>query len=62
MANDKKNLPDYKGNPDADTREVVIPREQGGLRLDQALSKFAIHRNLACAYPILDPVARKLGQ
>lgn len=39
MANDKKNLPDYKGNPDADTREVVIPREQGGLRLDQALSK-----------------------
>ena len=39
MANDKKNLPDYKGNPDADTREVVIPGEQGGLRLDQALSK-----------------------
>lgn len=39
MGNDKKNLPDYKGNPDADSREVMIPAEQAGLRLDQALSK-----------------------
>ena len=39
MGKDKKNLPDYKGNPDADTREVRIPGEQAGLRLDQALSK-----------------------
>ncbi len=39
MGNDKKSLPDYKGNPDSDTREVRITGEQAGLRLDQALSK-----------------------
>ncbi len=39
MVKDKKSLPDYKGNQGADTREVMIPGEQAGLRLDQALSK-----------------------
>jgi 23S rRNA pseudouridine1911/1915/1917 synthase len=39
MGKDKEGLPDYKGNPDADKREVVIPDAQAGLRLDQALSK-----------------------
>ena len=29
---------DYKGNPEGDIRKLVIPDEQGGLRLDQALS------------------------
>ncbi len=29
---------DYKGNTEADVRELVIPAEQGGLRLDQALA------------------------
>ena len=29
---------DYKGNPEGDIRKLVIPDEQGGLRLEQALS------------------------
>ena len=29
---------DYKGNPEGDIRKLVIPDEQGGQRLDQALS------------------------
>ena len=29
---------DYKGNPEGDVRELVIPGEHGGQRLDQALS------------------------
>lgn len=29
---------DYKGNPEGDIRQLVIPDEQGGQRLDQALS------------------------
>lgn len=39
MGNDSSCLPDYKGNPDAHTRELRIPDGQAGLRLDQALSK-----------------------
>ena len=31
--------PDYKGNPSADIRELVIPDAEGGQRLDQALSR-----------------------
>jgi 23S rRNA pseudouridine1911/1915/1917 synthase len=39
MENDKDNsTDDYKGNPEGDVRQLVIPNEQGGLRLDQALS------------------------
>ena len=39
MGNDSRCLPDYKGNPDAHTRELRIPDGQAGLRLDQALSR-----------------------
>ena len=39
MGNDKENYSDYKGNPESDSRQVVIPGEQAGQRLDQALSK-----------------------
>lgn len=39
MGKDTENLSDdYKGNPEGDIRKLVIPDEQGGLRLDQALS------------------------
>jgi 23S rRNA pseudouridine1911/1915/1917 synthase len=39
MGKDTKNLStDYKGNTEGDVRKLVIPDEQGGLRLDQALS------------------------
>jgi len=39
MGNDKENLPDYKGNPETDARQLVIPGEEAGQRLDQALSR-----------------------
>jgi len=39
MGNDSSCLPDYKGNPDAHTRELRIPAAEAGLRLDQALSR-----------------------
>ena len=39
MGNDSRCLPDYKGNPDAHTRELRIPAAEAGLRLDQALSR-----------------------
>jgi 23S rRNA pseudouridine1911/1915/1917 synthase len=39
MEKDTENMSsDYKGNPEGDIRKLVIPDEQGGLRLDQALS------------------------
>lgn len=39
MGKDTENLStDYKGNTEGDIRELVIPDEQGGQRLDQALS------------------------
>ena len=39
MGKDTENLStDYKGNSEGDVRELVIPDEQGGQRLDQALS------------------------
>ena len=39
MGNDSRSLPDYKGNPDAQPRELRIPVAEAGLRLDQALSR-----------------------
>lgn len=39
MGNNSRCLPDYKGNPDAQARELRIPDDQAGLRLDQALSR-----------------------
>ena len=40
MGKDTEDLsPDYKGNPAGDIRELVIPDEEGGQRLDQALAK-----------------------
>jgi 23S rRNA pseudouridine1911/1915/1917 synthase len=39
MGKDAENLStDYKGNTEGDIRQLVIPDDQGGLRLDQALS------------------------
>ncbi len=39
MRKDTENLSsDYKGNPEGDIRQLVIPDEHGGQRLDQALS------------------------
>jgi 23S rRNA pseudouridine1911/1915/1917 synthase len=39
MEKDTENLSDdYKGNTEGDTRQLVIPDEQGGQRLDQALA------------------------
>ena len=40
MEKDRENsVTDYKGNPQADIRQLVIPDDQGGQRLDQALSR-----------------------
>jgi 23S rRNA pseudouridine1911/1915/1917 synthase len=39
MGKDTEDLSDdYKGNTEGDTRQLVIPNEQGGQRLDQALA------------------------
>jgi 23S rRNA pseudouridine1911/1915/1917 synthase len=40
MEKDRENsATDYKGNPQVDIRQLVIPDDQGGQRLDQALSR-----------------------
>jgi 23S rRNA pseudouridine1911/1915/1917 synthase len=39
MEEDDDELQDYKGNTDDASRELLIPNEQAGLRLDQALSR-----------------------